>query len=117
MDIPVARMRFPSFGQLSRLRYGLLALISTRGRHRPDALETQSAREWITRWGSEVCVKRDGRSASRGSRRRGFFTLSNKSSWTASHQCPNAAGRRLSRYHNLDDVVLRQLPDRAFSHI
>ena len=51
---PVALIKFPGISPLSRLRYGLLAFISTR-RERWDALETQSAREWITRWGgSEV---------------------------------------------------------------
>ena len=51
---PVALIKFPGISLLSRLRYGLLAFISTR-RERWDALETQSAREWITRWGgSEV---------------------------------------------------------------
>nr|WP_253201098.1 NAD(P)/FAD-dependent oxidoreductase [Sphingomonas quercus] len=47
---PVALLRYPGISLLSRLRYGLLAFISTR-RERWDALEKQSAREWITRWG------------------------------------------------------------------
>jgi len=51
---PLALLKFPAISLLSRLRYGLLAFVSTR-RDRWDALETQSAREWITRWGgSEV---------------------------------------------------------------
>ena len=51
---PLALIRFPCVGLLSRLRYGLLAFVSTRREHW-DALETQSARDWITRWcGSEV---------------------------------------------------------------
>lgn len=51
---PAALLKFPCVSLLSRLRYGMLAFVSTR-RERWDALETQSAREWITRWGgSEV---------------------------------------------------------------
>jgi protoporphyrinogen oxidase len=47
---PFALLKFPAISFLSRLRYGLLAFVSTR-RNRWDALENQSAREWITRWG------------------------------------------------------------------
>lgn len=47
---PVALLKFPAVSLLARLRYGLLAFVSTR-RERWDALENQSAREWITRWG------------------------------------------------------------------
>jgi protoporphyrinogen oxidase len=47
---PVALLKFPAVSLLARLRYGLLAFVSTR-RKRWDALENQSAREWITRWG------------------------------------------------------------------
>jgi protoporphyrinogen oxidase len=51
---PLALIRFPVISLISRLRYGLLAFVSTR-RERWDALETQSAREWIMRWcGAEV---------------------------------------------------------------
>ena len=51
---PLALIRFPCVGLLSRLRYGLLAFVSTRREHW-DTLETQSARDWITRWcGPEV---------------------------------------------------------------
>jgi protoporphyrinogen oxidase len=51
---PVSLLKFPEVSLLARLRYGLLAFISTRREHW-DALETQSAREWITRWsGREV---------------------------------------------------------------
>lgn len=46
---PVSLLRYPRVGLLARLRYGLLAFVSTK-RERWDALETQSAREWITRW-------------------------------------------------------------------
>jgi protoporphyrinogen oxidase len=47
---PFALLKFPAVSPLSRLRYGLLAFVSTR-RERWDAIETQTAREWITRWG------------------------------------------------------------------
>lgn len=51
---PVALLKYSEVSLLSRLRYGLLAFVSTK-RKRWDALETQSAREWITRWsGREV---------------------------------------------------------------
>ena len=54
---PVALLRFPGVSLLSRLRYGLLAFVSTR-RERWDAIETESARDWITRWsGAEVYAK------------------------------------------------------------
>lgn len=54
---PVALLRYPGVSLLARIRYGLLAFVSTR-RERWDALETQSAREWITRWsGREVYDK------------------------------------------------------------
>ena len=47
---PVSLLKFPAVSLLARLRYGLLAFVSTRC-ERWDALENQSAREWITRWG------------------------------------------------------------------
>ena len=51
---PVALLRFADISLLSRLRYGLFAFISVR-RDRWDAIETESARSWITRWcGEEV---------------------------------------------------------------
>ncbi|MEO6187062.1 MAG: NAD(P)/FAD-dependent oxidoreductase [Steroidobacteraceae bacterium] len=46
---PVALLRYPGVGLLARLRYGLLAFVSTRRDHWA-ALENQSAKEWITRW-------------------------------------------------------------------
>jgi protoporphyrinogen oxidase len=46
---PFALMRYPGLSLISRLRYGVLAFVSTR-RERWDALETQSAEKWITRW-------------------------------------------------------------------
>lgn len=49
---PVALLRYPNVSLLARLRYGILAFVSTR-RNRWDALETQNAREWITRWGGQ----------------------------------------------------------------
>jgi protoporphyrinogen oxidase len=51
---PFALFRFSEITLLSRLRYGLFAFLSVR-RNRWDAIETESARSWITRWcGSEV---------------------------------------------------------------
>jgi protoporphyrinogen oxidase len=47
---PLALLRYNGLSLIARLRYGLLAFVSTK-RERWDALETQSAREWITRWG------------------------------------------------------------------
>lgn len=54
---PISLLRYPNVSLMARLRYGLLAFVSTR-RERWDALETQSAKEWITRWsGREVYEK------------------------------------------------------------
>ncbi len=54
---PLALLRFPGVSMLSRLRYGLLAFVSTR-RDRWDALEHQSVGEWVTRWsGAEAYHK------------------------------------------------------------
>jgi protoporphyrinogen oxidase len=51
---PLALLRFKEISLLSRLRYGLFAFLSVR-RERWDAIETEKARTWITRWcGSEV---------------------------------------------------------------
>ncbi|MCL2453608.1 MAG: NAD(P)/FAD-dependent oxidoreductase [Alphaproteobacteria bacterium] len=51
---PVSLLRFPEISLLSRIRYGLFAFVSTH-RKRWDAIETESARSWITRWcGHEV---------------------------------------------------------------
>ena len=47
---PISLLKFSAVSLVSRLRYGILAFVSTR-RERWDALEHQSAREWITRWG------------------------------------------------------------------
>jgi len=46
---PFALLDFPGLGLIDKLRYGLLAFVSAR-RERWDAIETQTAREWITRW-------------------------------------------------------------------
>ncbi len=54
---PVALLRYPGVSFISRLRYALLAFASVK-RRRWDALETQTAKEWITRWsGREVYEK------------------------------------------------------------
>jgi protoporphyrinogen oxidase len=51
---PVALLKFRELSLLSRLRYGLFAFLSVR-RERWDAIETESAHSWITRWcGDEV---------------------------------------------------------------
>jgi protoporphyrinogen oxidase len=51
---PVALLKFREISLLARLRYGLFAFLSVR-RERWDAIETESARSWITRWcGDEV---------------------------------------------------------------
>jgi protoporphyrinogen oxidase len=51
---PVALLKFHELSLLSRLRYGLFAFLSVR-RERWDAIETESAHSWITRWcGDEV---------------------------------------------------------------
>lgn len=54
---PIALLKFPEVSLIARLRYGLLAFISTR-RDRWDALETESARQWITRWGGREVYDR-----------------------------------------------------------
>ncbi len=46
---PVSLLTFPHLSLIEKFRYGLLAFVSVK-RDRWDALETQSAREWITRW-------------------------------------------------------------------
>ena len=54
---PVALLTFPQLSVWSRVRYGLFALVSVK-RDRWDAIETESARSWITRWcGHEVYDK------------------------------------------------------------
>jgi len=46
---PVSLLRFPGLDMASKLRYGALMVLSSR-RARWDALETTSAKDWITRW-------------------------------------------------------------------
>lgn len=46
---PLSLLAYPGLSLIGKLRYGLLAFVSAR-RDRWDALEGQSAREWITRW-------------------------------------------------------------------
>lgn len=54
---PFALLGYGGLSLTARLRYGVLAFVSTR-RERWDALETQSAKEWITRWaGAEAYAK------------------------------------------------------------
>jgi protoporphyrinogen oxidase len=54
---PVALLKYPGVGLISRLRYGLLAFVSTK-RERWDALETQSAKQWITRWSGRLVYEK-----------------------------------------------------------
>ena len=49
---PVSLLRYPEVSLMARLRYGLLAFVSTK-RERWDSLETTSARDWIVRWAGE----------------------------------------------------------------
>ena len=54
---PVALLKYPGLSLLGRLRYGILAFVSTR-RATWDAIETESAKSWITRLsGREVYAK------------------------------------------------------------
>jgi protoporphyrinogen oxidase len=51
---PIALLKFNEISLISRLRYGLFAFLSVR-RDRWDAIETETAHSWITRWcGTEV---------------------------------------------------------------
>jgi protoporphyrinogen oxidase len=51
---PAALLKFDKISLLSRLRYALFAFVCVH-RERWDAIETESARSWITRWcGTEV---------------------------------------------------------------
>ena len=51
---PLSLLRFSELSLLSKIRYGLFAFVATR-RERWDAIETETARAWITRWcGREV---------------------------------------------------------------
>jgi protoporphyrinogen oxidase len=46
---PLALLELPGASLLTKLRYGLFALVATKRRTWP-ALEKQSAKEWLTRW-------------------------------------------------------------------
>jgi protoporphyrinogen oxidase len=46
---PISLLRFPGLSLINKLRYGLLMFVSAK-RNGWDALEHQSAKEWITRW-------------------------------------------------------------------
>jgi protoporphyrinogen oxidase len=51
---PISLLKLPAMGLISKLRYGLLAFLSVR-RNSWDALENESAKDWIIRWaGQEV---------------------------------------------------------------
>jgi protoporphyrinogen oxidase len=51
---PISLLKLPGVGLISKLRYGLLAFLSVR-RNSWDALENESAKDWIIRWaGQEV---------------------------------------------------------------
>lgn len=54
---PVALLKLPGISLLAKIRYGLLAFVSTR-RDRWDALETQKAHEWIIRWAGREAYER-----------------------------------------------------------
>lgn len=54
---PISLLRFPALGPISKFRYGLLAFVSAR-RDRWDALETVTAKDWITRWGGKTVYER-----------------------------------------------------------
>ncbi len=46
---PFSLLRYPHLSIIEKIRYGVLAFVSTK-RNSWDAIETESAREWITRW-------------------------------------------------------------------
>lgn len=54
---PLALLRLPNTPLLSKLRYGLLAFVSTRRDSWP-ALENESAKDWIIRWCGEDAYRR-----------------------------------------------------------
>jgi protoporphyrinogen oxidase len=54
---PVALLKLPNAPLLSKLRYGMLAFMSTRRDAWPE-LEDQSAKEWIIRWCGEDAYRR-----------------------------------------------------------
>lgn len=54
---PIALLKLPGVSLLAKIRYGLLALVSTR-RERWDGLENESADSWIKRWAGEEAYNR-----------------------------------------------------------
>lgn len=54
---PLALLRLPNAPLISKLRYGLLAFVSTRRDHWAE-LENMSAKEWIIRWCGEDAYRR-----------------------------------------------------------
>ena len=54
---PLALLRYPSLSLFAKLRYGLFAFVCVR-RNRWDAIETESAREWILRWCGHAIYER-----------------------------------------------------------
>ena len=54
---PISLLRFPGLDLLSKIRYGALMVLSSR-RERWDALETTSAKDWITRWCGQAVYDR-----------------------------------------------------------
>lgn len=54
---PLALLRLPNAPLASKLRYGLLAFVSTRRNQWPE-LENMSAKEWIIRWCGEDAYER-----------------------------------------------------------
>lgn len=49
---PLSLLTYPHLNLIEKIRYGLLAFVSVK-QDRWDALETQTAREWIVRWSGE----------------------------------------------------------------
>jgi protoporphyrinogen oxidase len=54
---PVSLLKLPGISLLSKLRYGVLAMLSVR-RNSWDALENESAKNWILRWGGREVYER-----------------------------------------------------------
>ncbi|WP_375421066.1 NAD(P)/FAD-dependent oxidoreductase [uncultured Sphingomonas sp.] len=54
---PFSLLRFSAVSAVAKVRYGLLAFVSTKREHW-HALEHQTAREWITRWAGKEAYQR-----------------------------------------------------------
>lgn len=54
---PIALLKLPGVSLFAKIRYGLLAFVSTR-RERWDGLENESADSWIKRWAGEEAYNR-----------------------------------------------------------